>query len=177
MADGNLFAAQVVTPERILVNGVASEIILKTGEGEASFLSGHTPLVGSVEPGVVRVVTPGGEVVVAVHGGFVQVEQHVPSAEVEAGLAGEGVPALPDELSRVTLLAGVAELAEEIDVERARVAQEAATHRVSELSGSGRSGAGEGEEADTELVEAEAAVRRAEVRLEAAGALSGASSS
>jgi len=63
----------------------------------------------------------------------------------------------------------VAELAEEIDVDRARTALEAAEARVAELGGTGRTPA-EGEDADPELVEAESAVRRAQVRLEAVDA-------
>ena len=56
MADSNLFTVNLVTPERVLVSGLAAEVILRTGEGDATFLAGHTPLVGTVEPGVVRVV-------------------------------------------------------------------------------------------------------------------------
>jgi F-type H+-transporting ATPase subunit epsilon len=162
MADDAQFQIDLVTPERILLTGMATEVMLRTGDGDATFLAGHTPLVGSVRPGVVRVVRPEGEVVrVAVHGGFTQVEQNVP-------LPGEG----GDEAavsSRVTLLVGVAELAEEIDTDRARVALEAAEARVAEIGGTGRAPA-EGEDADPELVEAEAAVLRAQVRLEAVDA-------
>ncbi len=163
MADANLFTINLVTPERVLVSGLASEVILRTGEGDITFLAGHTPLVGTVEPGVVRVVRDEGEDErVAVHGGFVQVEQNVVGEDGEAVASG----------TRVTLLIGVAELAEEIDVDRARVALEAAEARVAELGGAGRStGAaatpGEGDEPDAEVVEAEAELRRAQVRLEA----------
>ena len=62
MADDSLFDVQLVTPERILVTGPASEVILRTGDGDASFLAGHTPLVGTVQPGVLRVIRPEGEV-------------------------------------------------------------------------------------------------------------------
>ena len=158
MADDAQFQINLVTPERILLTGMATEVMLRTGEGDATFLAGHTPLVGSVAPGVVRIVLPEGEVVrVAVHGGFTQVELHVPVD-----------PDDPDSpsTSRVTVLVGVAELAEEIDADRARVALEAAEARVAELGGTGRTPT-EGEEADPELVEAEAAVVRAQVRLEA----------
>jgi multidrug resistance efflux pump len=68
------------------------------------------------------------------------------------------------------MLVGVAEAAEEIDLDRARVALEGAEARVAELGGAGsRSGAGsaEGDEPDHELAEAEAAVLRAQVRIEA----------
>jgi len=161
MADDSLFQINLVTPERILLTGMASEVMLRTGEGDATFLAGHTPLVGSVKPGVVRVVQAEGEEVrVAVHGGFTQVEQNVPlPGEDEDGAT----------TSRVTLLLGVAELATEIDTERARVALDAAEARVAELAGTGKTLA-EGEEADPELVEAEAAVLRAQVRLQAVDA-------
>ena len=161
MADDAQFQINLVTPERILLTGMATEVMVRTGEGDATFLAGHTPLVGSVKPGVVRVVRPEGEEVrVAVHGGFTQVEQNV----ALPGDAEDGATS-----SRVTLLLGVAELATEIDADRARVALEAAEARVAELGGTGKALA-EGEEADPELVEAEAAVVRAQVRLQAVDA-------
>jgi F-type H+-transporting ATPase subunit epsilon len=163
MADDSLFQINLVTPERILLTGTASEVVLRTGEGDASFLAGHTPLVGTVQPGVVRVVrAEGDEARLAVHGGFVQVEQGV---VLDAPDAPEGTTG-----TRVTLLVGVAELAEEIDVDRARVALEAAEARLAELGGAPGRTPADGEEVDPALVEAEAAVRRAQVRLEAVDA-------
>jgi F-type H+-transporting ATPase subunit epsilon len=159
MADSNLFTIKLVTPERILLDGMASEVILRTGEGDITILDGHTPVVGSVEPGVVRVVREDGSVErVAVHGGFLQVEQHVPD---ESGNDSDG--------TRVTLLVGVAELAEEIDSERARVALEASETKVAELNSSGRGtgAASDDDQPDAELAEAEASQLRAQVRLEA----------
>ncbi|HEY7947973.1 MAG TPA: hypothetical protein VID75_09860 [Acidimicrobiales bacterium] len=168
MADSNLFTIDLVTPERILLSGLAAEVILRTGEGDVTFLAGHAPLVGSVEAGVVRVVrAEGDEERVAVHGGFVQVEQHVPMSDADgAADSGSG--------TRVTLLIGVAELAEEIDTERARAALDAAEARVAELTGSGGRGPGtpDDEEPDAELLDAEAALLRAQVRLETVDATS-----
>ncbi len=171
MADGTSFTIDLVTPERILLTGTATEVLLRTGEGDTTFLAGHTPLVGTVEPGVVRVVpAEGEEVCVAAHGGFVQVEQHVTSGDEAAGSSGgaSGASGGADAGTRVTLLLGVAELAEEIDPGRAQAALEAAEATVAELTSSGVRGgaAGEPEEADPELLEAEGAVRRAQVRLE-----------
>jgi F-type H+-transporting ATPase subunit epsilon len=165
MADDHLLTINLVTPERVLLDGTATEVFLRTAAGDLAFLPGHTPLVGTIEPGVVRVVREDGEVArVAAHGGFVQVDQR-PADD------GSDTPAG----TVVTMLVGVAELAEEIDVERARVAREAAESRVTELGGGagGRSAAtppAEGEVVDPELIEAEAELRRAEVRLEAADA-------
>lgn len=171
MADDNLFAFTLVTPERVLLTGMAAEVILRTGEGDVTFLAGHAPLVGTVEPGVIRVVRDEGITErVAVHGGFAQVEKDVLYGD-------EGSDTPTGSGTRVTLLVGVAELATEIDTERARAALEGAQARVSELGAAGSrggSGSGEDDEPDAELVEAEAALRRAEVRLEAVETTSGA---
>ncbi len=167
MADENLFTIELVTPERILVRGTATEVILRTREGDVTFLAGHAPLVGTVEPGVVRIVpAEGDEVRAATHGGFVQVEQGIPDDDTAETTSG----------TRVTMLIGVAELSEEIDVERARVALEAAEARLSELGGPSSRGSGaDGEEApDADRVEAEAALIRARVRMETVDVTSGA---
>jgi F-type H+-transporting ATPase subunit epsilon len=57
-----------------------------------------------LETGVVRVKTPGGEEVAAVHGGFVEVRDN-----------------------RVIILSDIAELAKDIDVSRAERAKDSAT--------------------------------------------------
>ena len=147
------FEASLVTPERTLLEEQVQIVFLRTDGGDSAYMPGHTPLIGAVVPGLVRFQHEDGtEERVAVHGGFVQVEG-----------------------DHVTVLAPIAELAQDIDVERARRALEAATQQVAELAGT-RSGTGDGgEEArpDQALVEAEAAQRRAEVRLEVAGATDG----
>jgi F0F1-type ATP synthase epsilon subunit len=70
--------------------------------------------------------------------------------------------------TRVTVLAGVAEMADEIDVERAEQAKEAATQLVADLR-AGRSPLSDDENGDENpevaLQEAEKALTRAELRL------------
>ncbi len=176
MADEKRLDIMVVTPERILFSGEATEAVLRTRDGDITILAGHTPLVGTVEPGVVRVERPEGETVrLAAHGGFVQVDDDVELGAPDDGRAvSAGARAASG--SRVTLLLGVAELAGEIDTARAQVALESAQSHLAELAGSGRSTSGEPEEEpDDELVEARASLRRAEVRLEATEAPAGAS--
>jgi F-type H+-transporting ATPase subunit epsilon len=169
MADG-IFGVEVVTPEQSLVAGGATSVVLATSEGALTVLDGHTPLVGDVVPCQLRVEQADGTALhLAVHGGFVQVDTSPGAAE---GLA-EGDGPLPGLSTRVTVLAGVAELAEEIDVPRAEQAKEKAAQRVSELS-SGRSSSSEGSEGgdapDMALLEAEKSLARAELRLEVASA-------
>ncbi|HEY1467305.1 MAG TPA: hypothetical protein VGF11_09620, partial [Acidimicrobiales bacterium] len=74
--DDNLFSVQILAHDRALLTGRAEQVIMRTEDGDITFLNGHTPLVGAVVPCVVRVVREGDEEErLAVHGGFVQVEQ------------------------------------------------------------------------------------------------------
>jgi len=138
------FPASIVTPERVLLEDEEVEaVILRTDAGDATFLANHTDLVGAVVPGVCRLQREdGSEERFAVHGGFVQVGDN-----------------------RVSVLAPVAERAEEIDAERARRALEAAEQRLAALG----TPAPDEEGVDPEAAEAAAAAERARVRIEAAG--------
>ena len=162
MADDS-FGLEVVTPEQSLFAGAATAVVLATSEGALTVLDGHTPLVGDVVPCLLTVEqAEGGTLHLAVHGGFVQVDTSPGAAD---GLA-EGDGPLPGLSTRVTVLAGVAELSSEIDVPRAEAA---ATQQVNELS-SGRSSTSDGvdQAPDFALAEAEKALIRAELRLEVA---------
>ncbi|MDA8074158.1 MAG: F0F1 ATP synthase subunit epsilon [Actinomycetota bacterium] len=171
MPDG-AFEVSVLTPESQLLHVDARAVVLRSSDGDLTVLNGHTPLVTDVVPGRVRVDPAEGDPVhMAVHGGYLQVE------------TGLGLDASEARATRVTLLAGTAELASQIDVARAERARAEAEARVEELRAAqgragttaggagGAQGAGEGATAeDLELSEAEAALERAKVRLEVAGA-------
>jgi F-type H+-transporting ATPase subunit epsilon len=159
-----VFGVEVVTPEQSLLAGGATEVVLATSDGALTVLDGHTPLIGDVVPCELKVEQADGRAErLAVHGGFLQVDT---SPGAAGGLA-EGDGPLPGLSTRVTVLAGVAELADEIDVPRAEFAREAASQRVSDLAaGRGAASEGEGEtEADVARAEAESALARAELRL------------
>ena len=114
---------ELVSPERILYSGEAEMVVCRTiGGGEVAFLPGHAPFMGALD--IWRVKVKGGskgDVVAAVHGGFVHVREN-----------------------KVIVLSDVAELADQIDADRARRARDSA-----------------GDD--------EAARRRADVRLDVAG--------
>jgi F-type H+-transporting ATPase subunit epsilon len=124
---------ELVSPERILWSGEADMVITRTlGGGDIAFLPGHAPFVGALGIGVltIRPSAGGADEKVAVHGGFVEVSNDT-----------------------VTILPDVAELAGQVDVNGARVAQQRAEAALR----------------SEQDAEAEAALRRANVRLEAAG--------
>lgn len=170
MPDG-AFELSVVTPESQLLHTDARAVVLRSSDGDLTVLDGHTPIITDVVAGRVRVDPAEGDPVhLAVHGGYLQVE------------TGQGLDGAEGRATRVTLLAGTAELADKIDVARAERARAEAESRVEELRATaGRAGGpgvaaaaeGGGTEGaapeDFELVEAEAALRRAQVRLEVAG--------
>jgi len=89
---------EIVTQERRVYSADDVEMVIAPGaEGEMGVLPHHAPLMTALEEGVMRVKhTTGGEELVAIHGGFMEV--------------------LPD---KVTVLADAAERADEIDMARA----------------------------------------------------------
>ena len=89
---------ELVAADRTVWSGEASMVIARTLEGDLGILPGHAPLLGVLANGPVQVRSTGGDsVVAAVHGGFLSVAD-----------------------DRVSILAEVAELAEEIDEAAAR---------------------------------------------------------
>ena len=92
---------ELVSVEREVWSGEASQVTARTTEGEIGILPGHAPLLGQLaDGGTVTIYQAGGErVLAAVHGGFLSVTD-------------EGV----------TVLAEVAEMANDIDAGRARTA-------------------------------------------------------
>ena len=123
---------ELVSPERILYSGEAEMVICRAEGGDIAFQNNHAPFLGALSVGVVRILHDGQqEERAAVHGGFVEVRDN-----------------------RVIILSDVAELASQIDVNRAREAKDKA----------------EAELRTRDDAECEAALRRAHVRLEVANA-------
>jgi F-type H+-transporting ATPase subunit epsilon len=125
---------EVVSPERVLFSGEATQVITRTlGGGEIAFLPGHAPFLGALVESHTRVTLVDGTTVdVAVHGGFVQVSG-----------------------TTVSILSDAAELAGQIDRQRAMSAKERAEETLRR-------------EHDAE---AAAALARAHARLNATGGI------
>lgn len=128
---------EIVTPERTVFSHEASMVIAQTVGGQIGVLPGHIPLVTVLDTGAMRVqLGPEQEKLLAVSGGFLEVS--------------------PD--NKLTVLAQTAELAEEIDVERARRALARAQKRL------------QSQQEDIDVLRAEIALRKALTRLRVAGA-------
>ena len=122
MTRGATLAAELhvalVAADREVWSGQATLVVARTTSGDIGVMPGHQPLLGVLESGPVTIRTSeGGTVVVAVHGGFISFADN-----------------------KLSLLAEVAERADEIDVqgaqrelERAKAEGDAAAERRADV--------------------------------------------
>src|SRR5258708_15831040 len=122
----------IMTPERLLMQTQADSVVVPATDGELGILPHHAPLLAELQPGEIRLRRGDNVELFAVSGGFVEVEAN-----------------------RVSIFAETAEMAHEIDVERARQAAERAKAAMKTVR------------TDVDLSQAEAALRRALARLRA----------
>ena len=98
MAD--LLEVAVVSAERSLWAGQAKSVSAKTPEGDVGIMRGHEPMLALLVEAPLRIeLEDGSKVLVAVHGGFFSVDS-----------------------DKVNVIAETAELAEDVDLERAQAA-------------------------------------------------------
>lgn len=98
------FHVELVAADRSVWSGEAARVIARTTSGDIGIMANHEPVLGVLESGPVTIRTAGeegGTVVAAVHGGFLSFSDN-----------------------KLSILAEIAELADEIDVARAERALE-----------------------------------------------------
>ena len=106
---------QIVTPNRLIVQEQVDEVQVPGSEGYFGVLPGHTPLLATLAVGELWFRKGQEKTYLAIAGGFAEV--------------------LPD---RVTILAQLAERAEDIDVERAEGARRRAEERLTQKADADR---------------------------------------
>ena len=136
MAD-NTFMVEIVTPEQILLQDEVQFLVVPELNGELGVLKNHAAMIAALDVGVLRYTDREGKVKkIAISGGFMEVIYN-----------------------EVRVLAETAEQGSEIDVLRARAAQERAEKRM------------QLQDENVNHGRAEMAMRRAMTRLKAADAL------
>ena len=129
MADNNMFELKVISPEQMVYEGEGNFLEFVSVEGEMGVYKEHIPLTTILEPCVMK-IHKGDEVKkLVVLGGFVEILKE-----------------------KITVLAEDAEWPDEIDVERAKRAEERARARL------------EKKESGTDVARAEAALKRSVAR-------------
>src|SRR5438034_1645697 len=101
------FSLRVVSVERSLFEGDVDFVVANGADGELGILPHHAPLMTILKPGALKIRHGGNEELLFVGGGFLEV--------------------LPD---RVTVLADVAEHADEISVQQAEEARRRAQEKL-----------------------------------------------
>jgi len=130
------FSLRVVSVERSLFEGDVDFVVANGADGELGILPHHAPLMTILKPGALKIRHGGNEELLFVGGGFLEV--------------------LPD---RVTVLADVAEHADEISVQQAEEARRRAQEKLA-----GTLTASEETEFQNALAMAEARLRLARTR-------------
>jgi len=102
---------EIITPERVLVREKVDVLEAKGELGEFGVLPGHIQFLTTVDIGEVRYIKDGKTYYIATSGGFAEVVN-----------------------DKILMLLETAELAHEIDVERAQVAKERAEAALKEIS-------------------------------------------
>ena len=135
MAEGlpSALRLEIVTPDHSLVAEQVQEIVAPAAEGSLGVLPGHTPLLATLSTGELWYRKGGQRFYLSIVGGFIEV--------------------LPE---TVTVLAQIAERAEDIDVARAQRAKQRAEERLAKAG------------AEVDVQRAQASLVRATVRLQVA---------
>lgn len=97
------FHLEIVTPDGLAYEGMIESLLVNTSEGTVEFLAGHIDYVTALGIGKIRIKENGKDRFASVSGGFVTVSQ-----------------------SEVKLVAITFEFAENIDIDRAKLAKQRA---------------------------------------------------
>ncbi len=120
---------EVLTPDRQVLSTNCDFVVVRSTSGEMGFMADHAPLVAALPPQVVRYQSGTEESALFVSGGFVEVDNNV-----------------------VSIITPAAELASDIDFERAEQAKERAQARLKQRD-------------NVDITRAQAALARANARL------------
>ena len=125
---------EIVTPERLAYSETVDAVVLPGGDGELGVLPHHAPLLSTLGVGELRIRRGNDEEFFAIAGGFLQVR--------------------PD---KVVVMAETADMASEIDLEKAQEARREAEQALAE-----------GFEEPADLARARASLQRALLRIRVA---------
>jgi F-type H+-transporting ATPase subunit epsilon len=104
---------EIVTPEKKVLTETVDAVTVPTASGEVGILTNHAPLISSLKPGILSYTKAGATEKMVIAGGFIEV-----SAD------------------NVSILADVAEKADEINIEAAKAERDSAEKELNDWKGS-----------------------------------------
>ena len=105
----NSFDLKIITPEKLLYEGKAELVTLKTAAGDIGIMANHLPYVANIVSSPLKIKQEGNERTAAVSSGLIRVAANT-----------------------VTIVTQAVEWAEDIDVARAQKAKELAERKIRE---------------------------------------------
>ena len=97
------FHLSIVTPERMFFDGEAERVVVRTISGDVGILKGHAKYISALGTGALKIKFSDGEKIAALSGGFIKADR-----------------------AKALILATTCEWKDEIDLERAKRAEEKA---------------------------------------------------
>lgn len=134
----NKIHLEIVSPKDVAYRADINMLIARSTDGDLGILPNHAPLIAGLVPNAMRVLTDEGEQLIAVSGGFMEVQP-----------------------KKITILASAAELPINIDVNRAQKAYQRAKERLEAFKKDAP------QKRDIDMARAHAALDRAKARLKA----------
>lgn len=129
---------EIISPNKVVYSADIDMLIVRSIDGDLGIMPKHAPLLAGLVPHAMRAMIDGTENLIAVSGGFIQVQ--------------------PD---KIIVLASAAELPIEIDINRAKKAYERAQKRLESFKENPEV------KSDVDTLRARAALERAKARLKA----------
>lgn len=129
---------EIISPNKVVYSSDIDMLIVRSIAGDLGIMPKHAPLLAGLVPHAMRAMIDGTENLIAVSGGFIQVQ--------------------PD---KIIVLASAAELPIEIDINRAKKAYERAQKRLESFKENPEV------KGDVDTLRARAALERAKARLKA----------
>jgi len=101
----------VITPDRVVWDATADELILPSSTGQLGILSDHAPLLTALDIGVMRLKTDGNWMSIVLMEGFAEVENNKVTILCNGAEEGSSIDrtSAESELEKVTLLVDQAE--------------------------------------------------------------------
>jgi len=135
MAD-NTFMLEIVTPEQILFKDEIEFLVVPGTEGELGIMRNHAPLVASLKIGVLRYKDAGGNTrKMAMSGGFLEVVDNVGRVLAETAERGEDIDVLRAKAAQERAERRLAQRTEDINMARAQMALQRAIARIRAAEG------------------------------------------
>ena len=114
------FELEVATPEKLVIQVACTEATIPGSDGELGILPGHAPLLSMLTSGTLRYKTGDGrEEVLAIHGGWVEVQQTLVRVLTDAAENPEAIDQARAEESLKRAQSRLANIVENVDIARA----------------------------------------------------------